>query len=169
MEDYTYHLKENGMLVLGAHMLEICPSIAAGRPSCEIHPLGIGGKEDPVRLVFDVAPGAAVNATIVDLGNRFRLVINEVEVVPPEQPLKELPVARAVWKPQPSLKVAAAAWIHAGGSHHPTFTQALGLEHFEVLAEIWGVECLIIDVETRLREFKHIVRWNEASATYSRL
>jgi L-arabinose isomerase len=165
MEDYTYHLKENGMLVLGAHMLEICPSIAAGRPSCEIHPLGIGGKDDPVRLVFDVAAGPAVNATLIDLGNRFRMVLNEVEVVPPEEPLKKLPVARAVWKPQPSLKVAAAAWIHAGGSHHPTFSQALVAEHFEDLAEMWGVECLVIDAETRLREFKLIVRWNDAGAS----
>jgi L-arabinose isomerase len=108
-----------------------------------------------------------VNTTIVDLGNRFRMVLNEVEVVSPDEPLKKLPVARVVWKPQPNLKVAAAAWIHAGGSHHPTFSQALAAEHFEDLAEMWGVECLVIDAETRLREFKHIVRWNDASASYN--
>jgi L-arabinose isomerase len=131
--------------------------------------LGIGGKEDPVRLVFDVAAGPAVNATLVDLGNRFRMVVNEVEVVPPHEPLKKLPVARAVWKPQPDLKVAAAAWIHAGGSHHPTFSQALTAQHFEDLAEMWGVECLVIDRQTRLREFKHILRWNDAAGIYNSL
>jgi L-arabinose isomerase len=169
MEDYTYHLRQDGPLVLGAHMLEVCPSIAAGKPSCEIHPLGIGGKEDPIRLVFDVAAGPAVNATLIDLGNRFRMVVNEVEVVPPPEPLKKLPVARAVWKPQPELKVAAAAWIHAGGSHHPTFSQALTAQHFEDLAEMWGVECLVIDDQTRLREFKHILRWNDAAGVYNSL
>jgi L-arabinose isomerase len=167
MEDYTYHLRRDQSLVLGAHMLEVCPSIAAGKPRCEIHPLGIGGKEDPVRLVFDVAAGPAVNATIVDLGNRFRMVVNEVDVVPPPEPLERLPVARAVWKPRPDLKVAAASWIHAGGSHHPTFSQALSADHFEDLAEMWGVECLVIDAETRLREFKHVLRWNDAPGVYN--
>jgi L-arabinose isomerase len=162
MEDYTYHLKQHDMKVLGAHMLEVCPSIAADRPSCEIHPLGIGGKEDPVRLVFDAPPGPAVNAAIVDLGDRFRMVLNEVDVVPPEEPLHKLPVARALWKPRPDLKVAAAAWILAGGSHHPTFSQALSTAHFEDLAEMWGVELLIIDGETRLRDFKNVLRWNDA-------
>jgi len=162
MEDYTYHLKHGDCQVLGAHMLEICPSIAAGKPSCEIHPLAIGGKEDPVRLVFDAAAGPAVNATIVDLGDRFRMVLNEVDVVPPEKPLEKLPVARALWKPRPDLKTAAAAWIHAGGSHHPTFSQALATAHFEDLAEMWGIELAVIDGETRLRDFKQILRWNDA-------
>ena len=162
MEDYTYHLKQHDVMVLGAHMLEVCPSIAAAQPSCEIHPLGIGGKDDPVRLVFDAPPGPAVNAAIVDLGDRFRMVLNEVDVVPPDEPLKKLPVARAIWKPRPDLKVAAAAWILAGGSHHPTFSQALSTTHFEDLAEMWGVELLVIDGETGLREFKHILRWNDA-------
>ena len=161
MEDYTYHLGEDAQ-VLGAHMLEICPSIAAGQPSCEIHPLGIGGKEDPVRLVFDAPPGPAVNATIIDLGDRFRMVLNEVDVIAPAHPLEKLPVARALWKPRPDFKVAAAAWIHAGGSHHPTFSQALTAAHFEDLAEMWGVELLIIDGATRLREFKQALRWNDA-------
>ena len=164
MEDYTYHLKQRDEQVLGAHMLEICPSIAAKKPSCEIHPLGIGGKEDPVRLVFDAPKGPAVNVTIVDLGDRFRMVLNEVDVVPPKKPLEKLPVARALWTPRPDLKVAAAAWIYAGGSHHPTFSQALTTAHFEDLAEMWGVELVVIDAETRLRDFKNILRWNDAGA-----
>jgi len=161
MEDYTYHLTENDATCLGAHMLEICPSIAQGKPSCEIHPLGIGGKEDPVRLVFDTPPGPAVNATIVDMGNRFRMVLNEVEVITPPQKLEKLPVARALWKPLPNLNVAAAAWIYAGGSHHPTFSQALTTEHFEDFAEMLGVELLVIDAETRIRDFKNEIRWND--------
>jgi L-arabinose isomerase len=154
MEDYTYHLPSGGEQVLGAHMLEICPTIAAGRPTCEIHPLGIGGKDDPVRLVFDVAAGRAINATVIDLGNRFRFVLNEVEVVSPPEPLAMLPVARALWKPLPDLKTAAAAWIHAGGSHHPVFSQSLATEHYEDFAEMFGVELVVIDRDTRLRELK---------------
>jgi L-arabinose isomerase len=143
MEDYTYHFVDDGK-TLGAHMLEICPSIAASRPSCEIHPLSIGGKDDPVRLVFTAAPGAAVNASLVDLGDRFRMVMNEVDVVEPDAPLEKLPVARAVWTPRPNLPVAAAAWIHAGGSHHPVFSLALRADHFKCLAEMWGVELVAI-------------------------
>ena len=155
MEDYTYHLPdEGGSLVLGAHMLEICPSIASAQPRCEIHPLGIGGKEDPVRLVFDARPGAAVNATVIDLGDRFRMIVNEVEVIAPPEALPQLPVARALWKPLPDLPTAAAAWIYAGGSHHPTFSQALGVEHFEDLAEMTGMECVVIDQETDLRSVR---------------
>ncbi|WP_425398725.1 L-arabinose isomerase [Aeoliella sp.] len=155
MEDYTYHLTPNGGQVLGSHMLEICPTIAAGRPSCEIHALGIGGKEDPVRLVFDTPEGPAVNATVVDLGNRFRMVLNEVDVVRPPEPLGKLPVARALWEAKPDLKTAAAAWIYAGGSHHPVFSQALTTEHFEDFAEMTGVELVVIDAETRLRDLKN--------------
>ena len=166
MEDYTYHLPENSEpQVLGAHMLEICPSIAAGTPSCEIHPLGIGGKEDPVRLVFDTPPGPAVNVTVVDMGNRFRMVLNEVEVVAPPEPLPKLPVARALWKPLPDLKSSAAAWILAGGSHHPTFSQALTAEHFEDFAEMCGVELLVIDEQTTLRQFKSEIQQNEVAWT----
>ncbi len=168
MEDYTYHLKEGGSLVLGSHMLEICPSIAAGKPTCEIHPLGIGGKEDPVRLVFDAPNGPAVNVTIVDLGDRFRMVLNEVEVVSPPQALKKLPVARAVWKAKPDLKTSAAAWILAGGSHHPTFSQALTTAHWEALAEMWGVEFVVIDENTRLRDFQNVLRWNDAGVYTTR-
>jgi L-arabinose isomerase len=163
MEDYTYHLPEGAQAVLGAHMLEICPSIAAGRPSCEIHPLGIGGKEDPVRLVFDAPAGPAVNATLVDLGNRFRMLLNEVDVIPPEQPLVKLPVARALWRPRPDLATSAAAWIQAGGSHHPVFSQAVGTAHFEDLADMLGVELLVIDAATHIRPFKDAIRWNEAA------
>ncbi|TWT87409.1 L-arabinose isomerase [Pseudobythopirellula maris] len=169
MEDYTYHLPAGGEArVLGSHMLEICPTIAADKPSCEIHPLGIGGKEDPVRLVFDAPAGPAVNATIIDLGDRFRFVLNEVEVVDPEQPLPKLPVARALWKPLPDMPTAAAAWIYAGGSHHPTFSQALTTEHYEDLASMLGIELLVIDTETRLREFRHTIRMSDAAGVYSR-
>jgi L-arabinose isomerase len=161
MEDYTYHLKPGAMQVLGAHMLEICPSIAAGKPSCEIHPLSIGGKEDPVRLVFGVASGPAVNVALVDLGDRFRMVLNEVDVVPPEQELAKLPVARAIWKPRPNLKDAASAWIYAGGSHHPVFSPALDVRHFEDLAEMWNIELVVIDGDLRLRGFKNLLRVND--------
>ncbi|RIK72642.1 MAG: L-arabinose isomerase [Planctomycetota bacterium] len=162
MEDYTYHFAPRDAQVLGAHMLEICPSIAAARPSCEIHPLGIGGKDDPVRLVFGAPPGPAVNATVVDLGDRFRMVLNEVDVIAPAEPLSRLPVARALWKPRPDLKTSAAAWIYAGGSHHPVFSQALRAEHFEDLADMWGIELAVIDADTRLRRFKQVLRWNDA-------
>jgi L-arabinose isomerase len=161
MEDYTYHLDPKGMKVLGAHMLEICPSIARGRPSLEIHPLGIGGKADPVRLVFDTAPGRAVNASMIDLGNRFRLLANEVEVVPPDKPLPKLPVARALWQCKPDLPTSAAAWIYAGGAHHTGFSQAVTTAMLEDFADMAGIELVLIDDTTRLREFKKELRHNE--------
>ena len=163
MEDYTYHLDPAGMKVLGAHMLEVCPTIAAGRPSLEIHPLSIGGKEDPPRLVFDAAAGPALNVALLDLGNRFRMLINEVEVVPPDRDLPRLPVARAVWRPLPDLKTAAAAWILAGGPHHTAFTQALSPEYLEDFAEMAGIEFLHIGPQTDLHQFKKELRWNEAA------
>jgi L-arabinose isomerase len=153
MEDYTYDFTGTPK-VLGSHMLEICPSIAADKPSLEVHALGIGGKADPVRLVFTAPAGEAVVATLVDMGNRFRMIVNEVEVITPEQPLPKLPVARAVWLPKPNLKVAAAAWIYAGGAHHTGFSQSLTVEHLEDFAEIAGIECIVIDAETRLRELR---------------
>ncbi len=162
MEDYTYHFDPAGPQVLGAHMLEICESIAAGPLSLEIHPLGIGGKEDPVRLVFNTPPGPAINASLIDLGGRFRLVVNQVNVVPPAQPLPRLPVARVLWVPEPDLKTAAAAWILSGGAHHTGFSQAITTEHLEDFAEIAGVEFLVIDQDTRLREYKKELRWNDA-------
>jgi L-arabinose isomerase len=162
MEDYTYDLDGDGAKVLGAHMLEVCPSIAGGRPSLEVHPLGIGGKKDPARLVFDVSPGPALNASLVDLGNRFRLIVNAVDVVKPDAPLPKLPTARAVWVPRPSLKVAAAGWIHAGAAHHTAFSQALTPEHLEDYAEMAGIELVLIDETTTIRQLKKELRWNEA-------
>ncbi|MBV8828889.1 MAG: L-arabinose isomerase, partial [Acidobacteriaceae bacterium] len=147
--------------VLGAHMLEVCPSITQERPSCEIHPLSIGGKADPVRLVFTALPGPALNASVVDVGERFRLVLNEVDVIAPEQPLPRLPVARALWKPQPNLKIAATAWILAGGAHHTGFSQALRPEHLENFAEIAGLEYLLINRETSLAQFRKELKWND--------
>lgn len=162
MEDYTYHFQPGNQQVLGAHMLEICPSIAAGKPRCEVHPLGIGGKEDPVRLVFDAHPGSALNATLIDLGHRFRLLVNTVEAKEPGHPLPKLPVARVLWKPAPDLLTAAAAWIHAGGAHHTCFSQSLTPEFLEDFCEMAGIEFILIDQETRLRQLKQELRWNEA-------
>jgi L-arabinose isomerase len=161
MEDYTYHLHPDDHKVLGAHMLEICESIAADTPSLEIHPLGIGGKEDPVRLVFGTPPGPAINASIVDLGNRFRLLINEVDVIAPDAPLPNLPVARAVWTCRPDFKTACAAWILGGGAHHTGFSQALTSEHLEDFAGMADIECAIIDAETTVRDWKQDLRTNE--------
>jgi L-arabinose isomerase len=161
MEDYTYHLEPGNHLVLGSHMLEVCESIAASKPSCEVHPLGIGGKEDPVRLVFDAPPGAALNATLVDLGNRFRLLVNEVDAVTPPQPLPKLPVARAVWKCRPDFKTACAAWIHAGGAHHTGYSYVVTREHLEDFAAMAGVEFLAIGNETNLADFRKELRFNE--------
>lgn len=153
MEDYTYDFAGTPK-VLGSHMLEICPSIANARPSLEVHPLGIGGKADPVRLVFTAPDGPAINVSVIDLGERFRMIVNEVDVIAPEQELPNLPVARAVWIPRPSLKVGAAAWIYAGGAHHTGFSQALTTQHLEDLAEITGIECVVIDAETRIRSLR---------------
>lgn len=162
MEDYTYHFDPSNPMVLGAHMLEICESIADGKPSCEIHPLGIGGKADPVRLVFNSAPGAAINASVVDMGNRFRLLVNEVEAVAPEQDLPLLPVARVLWKPLPDMQSACAAWIYAGGAHHTCYSQNLTAEHMEDFSEMADIEYVVIGKNTRISEFKNMLRWNEA-------
>jgi L-arabinose isomerase len=162
MEDYTYHLDPASPKILGAHMLEVCPSIAAEQPSCEIHPLSIGGKSDPVRLVFTAAPGPAVVASLVDLGDRLRIVANEINVVEPDSPLPRLPVARAVWQPQPDLATAATAWLMAGGSHHTVLTQAVGTEALSDFAEMAGIEFVLIDSETTIGGFAKELRWNEA-------
>jgi L-arabinose isomerase len=161
MEDYTYHFSPRRHLVLGAHMLEICPTIAQGKPSLEVHPLGIGGKADPARLVFNTPSGPGLNASLIDLGNRFRLLVNEVEVVAPEKPLPKLPVARALWVLKPNLTLGAAAWIYAGGAHHTGFSQAVTVEMLEDFADIAGIELVLIDEETSLRRFKQELRWNE--------
>jgi L-arabinose isomerase len=163
MEDYTYHLEGKAMKVLGAHMLEVCESIADGKPSLEIHPLSIGGKEDPARLVFTARRGPAVNASIVDMGNRFRLIVNEVDVVPPDADLPKLPVARALWVPRPNLKTAAGAWILAGGAHHTGYSQAVTAEHLRDFAEMARIELLLIDGKTTIAEFRKEIRWNDAA------
>ena len=162
MEDYTYHFDPRNPLVLGAHMLEICPSIADGKASCEIHPLGIGGKADPVRLVFNSAAGPAINASVIDMGNRFRLLVNEVEAVKPEHELPKLPVARVLWKPYPDMNTACAAWIYAGGAHHTGYSQNLTAEHLQDFADIAGIECVQIGKNTNLQQFRNELRWNEA-------
>ena len=163
MEDYTYDFGADGPKVLGAHMLEVCPSISGDRPSCEIHPLSIGAREDPVRLVFTAAPGPAVVIALLDLGNRFRLVANEVDVVAPAEELPRLPVARAIWRPKPSFATAAEGWLEAGGLHHTSFTQALTMDVFSDLAEIAGVEIVVIDEHTTVSDLKKELRWNNAS------
>jgi len=160
MEDYTYHLYPEQEAVLSAHMLEICPSLAESKPTIEVHPLGIGGKDDPARLVFDVAQGRGINATIVDMGGRMRLIVNPVNVIKAE-PLPKLPVARALWIPEPNLETGAAAWIYAGGAHHTSFSMALDIEHLEDFAEMAGLELLIIDKNINLREFKKEIRFND--------
>ncbi len=160
MEDYTYHLSDGGQ-VLGAHMLEVCPSIAEGQITAEIHPLSIGGKSDPVRLVFTGGPGPAVNASVVDMGDHFRMIVNRVNVITPAQPLPKLPVARALWIPEPNLKIAATTWILAGGAHHTGFSRALTSQHLEDFAEMAGIEYLLIDKETNVRNFKNEIRWND--------
>jgi L-arabinose isomerase len=160
MEDYTYHLDPANTLVLGAHMLEVCESLSAGKPSLELYPLGIGGKADPVRLVFSAPAGPALNASLVDLGNRFRLIVSEVDaVVPPELP--KLPVARAVWKCRPDFKTSCACWIYAGGAHHTMYSYAVTSEHLRDFAEIAGIEMVTIDANTNVESFRQALRNNE--------
>ena len=159
MEDYTYDFGRPAK-VLGAHMLEICPSIAESKPSLEIHPLSIGGKSDPVRLVFTAPAGPAVNASMIQVGNRFRMIVNEIDVVRPDRDLPRLPVARAVWVPKPDLATAAATWIYAGGAHHTGFSQSLSTEHLQDFADMADVEFLTIDANTTVRQFRNELRWN---------
>ena len=168
MEDYTYHFSASGDKVLGAHMLEICESIAARKPRVEILPLSIGGKSDPVRLIFDANTGPAIGASMMDMGQRFRMVANVVDVVPTDQPLPKLPVARALWLPRPNLKTAAEAWIHAGGAHHTSFSYAVTAEHLQDFAEMAGIEFLLIDENTKIGEFKDKLRWNDLYYTLAR-
>ena len=166
MEDYTYDFASGDggkSTVLGSHMLEICPSIAAGKPTLEVHPLGIGGKADPVRLVFTSPAGPAVVASVVDMGSRFRMIVNEIDVITPKQDLPKLPVARTLWLPKPNLKVAAAAWIYAGGAHHTGFSQALTTEHLADFAEIAGIELVRIDAETRIPQLRRELLWSDAA------
>jgi L-arabinose isomerase len=169
MEDYTYHFSPQGDKVLGAHMLEICASIAADQPTLEILPLSIGGKADPARLIFNANQGPAVAASLVQIGSRFRLIVNAVEVTPTDAPLPKLPVARAFWSPKPDLKTAAAAWIYAGGAHHTSFSFDLTSEHLADFAEMAGIEYLLIDEHTDLAEFKKELRWNDLYYKLSKL
>jgi len=162
MEDYTYHLVPGEERILGAHMLEVCPTLTSRRPTLEIHPLGIGNREDPVRLVFDAAPGGAVVVGIADIGDRFRFVANEVEVVPPSAPLPRLPVAHAVWRPSPNLHTSTEAWLSAGGPHHTVLSTALTSEHLRDLTEMFGTELALIDGDTDVRRFTRELRWNQA-------
>jgi L-arabinose isomerase len=162
MEDYTYHFGPGDPKILGAHMLEVCPTIAAGKPRVEIHPLGIGNRSDPVRLVFDAQPGPGAVIGLADLGDRFRFVANTIEVVPPDEPLPNLPVARAVWKPAPSLSTSAESWLTAGGPHHTVLTQAVGAEALEDFAEMTRTELLLIDDTTTPSSFRDRLRWNQA-------
>ncbi|TFD85414.1 L-arabinose isomerase [Cryobacterium lactosi] len=162
MEDYTYDLTPGAELILGAHMLEVSPSLATAKPTLEIHPLGIGGKDDPVRLVFNAAPGPAVVVAMSDMRDRFRLVANVVEVVEPSEALPKLPVGRAVWKPAPDFATSAAAWLTAGAAHHTVMSTAVGIEVFHDFAEIAQTELLVIDKTTTLRDFTREVRWNQA-------
>lgn len=163
MEDYTYHFNPTNPMVLGSHMLEVDPSLANGKPTCEIHPLGIGGKADPVRLVFNAGGGTALNASLIDMGNRFRLLVNEVEAVEVEHDLPKLPVARVLWKPLPDMKTGCAAWIYAGGAHHTCFSQNLTAEHLQDFAAIAGIECVTIDQDTKLNQLRNELRWSEAA------
>ncbi|GHV96744.1 L-arabinose isomerase [Spirochaetia bacterium] len=162
MEDYTYHFEPGKEAARGAHMLEVCPSIADKKPRIEVHPLGIGGKAPPARMVFDAAPGPAVLATLIDLGDRFRMIVNEIEAIPIEQPMPKLPVARALWKPYPNLQDAAESWILAGGTHHSVYAAALNAEYFRDWAEMSGIEFVLIDRETKPARLLDELRWAEA-------
>lgn len=161
MEDYTYHFENGNEMILGAHMLEVCPTIAATKPRIEVHPLGIGGKADPARLVFNGADGAAVCATLLDMGNRFRLLVNNVNAVKIQHDMPKLPVARILWKPEPSLRDAAHAWILAGGAHHTSFSFNVTTEQLRDWTEMLGIECLVIDKDTKINDFKNEIRWND--------
>jgi len=161
MEDYTYHFDPDNSLVLGSHMLEVDASLANGKPSLEVHPLGIGGKADPARLVFNVSGGQALNASLVDMGNRFRLLVNDVEAIKPENDLPNLPVARVLWKPYPDMKTGCAAWIYAGGAHHTAYSQNLTAEHLQDFADMAGLEFVHIGKETSLNQLRNELRWNE--------
>jgi L-arabinose isomerase len=166
MEDYTYHLVPGQEKILGAHMLEVCPSITSQTPSLEIHPLSIGGREDPVRLRFTADPGPGLVAGLSDLGDRFRLTVNDIDVVDPDEDLPNLPVACAVWEPRPSLATSAESWLMAGAPHHTVLSTAVEVETLEDFAEMVGTEMLVIDDDTTTRSFRRELRWN---AAYHRL
>ncbi len=161
MEDYTYHFEPGNEINLGAHMLEVCPTIASAKPRIEVHNLGIGGKSDPARLVFDCAAGPALCASLIDLGNRFRLIITVVDAIEATHDMPKLPVARVLMRPQPSLTTAAEAWIHAGGAHHTVYTQNVTVEQLTDWAEMCGIECVVIDNNTTINSLIKELKWNE--------
>ena len=161
MEDYTYDFTPGNELVIGAHMLEVCPSIASEKPVLDVQHLGIGKKDDPARLIFPTKAGRALNASLIDMGNRFRLIVNEVEAVAQPHALPKLPVARVVWKALPNLDVAAEAWILAGGAHHSVYSQGVSADQLRILAEVFGIEFLLINEETKIPAFKNELNWNE--------
>jgi L-arabinose isomerase len=158
MEDYTYHFDPTNPMVLGSHMLEICPSIAVDKVSCEVHPLGIGGKEDPVRLVFNACAGPSINVSLIDLGSKYRLLVNEVEAVSVSENFPKLPTARALWKPLPNMEVGLQAWLMAGGAHHTVFSQNLTTEYLEDFAEMFDLDLVVIDADTKIRDLKNQLR-----------
>ncbi len=162
MEDYTYHLDPSESMILGSHMLEVDPCLTTGKPKLEVHPLGIGGKEDPARLVFNSDAGPSLVASLVDMGDRFRLIANETEGVAVKKEIPELPVARVLWKPLPDMKTASSAWIHAGGAHHTVYSQNLSMEYLEDFARIAGIELVKINGQTRLDRFEDELRWSDA-------
>ncbi|UZR98797.1 L-arabinose isomerase [Chondrinema litorale] len=168
MEDYTYHFQPGADRILGSHMLEICPSIAKGTVKCEVHPLSIGGKEDPARLVFNVGAGDAINASMIDMGDRFRLLVNEVEAVEIPEELPKLPVARVLWDPKPNLSTATTAWILAGGAHHTCYSQNLSTEYMEDFADMLDIELVTIDADTKISRFKNDLKLNEAYYKFNR-
>jgi len=161
MEDYTYNFEKGNEMILGSHMLEVCPTIAEGKPVVEVHPLGIGGKADPARLVFTGKEGAAVCASLIDMGERFRLIVNSIDAVKVEKDMPKLPVARTLWKPQPSLKEGAEAWILAGGAHHTSFSYEVSQECLLDFAEMMGIECVLIDNNTNILNFRNELRIND--------
>ncbi|ADH97883.1 L-arabinose isomerase [Salisediminibacterium selenitireducens] len=161
MEDYTYHFEPDNEMVLGSHMLEVCPTVAEDKPEIKVHPLGIGGKDDPARLVFNGQGGKGVNVSLVDIGTRFRLIISEVEAQVPDKETPELPVAKLLWKPEPSLSTATAAWVHAGGAHHTVLTFSLTVDQMLDWAEMHGIEAAVINGETDIHQFKKELKWNE--------
>jgi L-arabinose isomerase len=168
MEDYTYHLVKGKERVLGAHMLEVCPSIADGKPSLEVHPLGIGGKADPARLVFDARPGPALNTTLVDMGGRMRMIVAELDVVTPEHAMPKLPTARAVWIPRPDFKRGARGWIEAGGAHHFAFCQAVNFGEWEDFGKMAGLEVIRLGADLDLRVLQNELRWNDVAFKLAR-
>lgn len=168
MEDYTYHFEEGNEMILGSHMLEVCPTIASGKPKIEVHPLSIGGKSDPARMVFDSMEGEALVASIIHLGDRFRLVINEVTAVAPEHETPLLPVAKVLWKPKPSLETSAEAWIHAGGAHHTVMSYKITTEQLLDWAKLVGIEAVVINEHTTIQGIENELKWNELAYKFSR-